>query len=85
MRDRERQASTAADAAAVRVRGLEAALADLRASADAPEAELRSRAAEVRQAHTPLWPLCSEHGGCVISACQEMRIACAYESLDLAP
>ena len=85
MRARERQASAAADAAAVRVRGLEAALADLRASADAPEAELRCRAAEVRQAHAPLWPLCSEHGGCVISACQGMQIACAYESLELAP
>ena len=48
MREREQLASTTADAAAVRVRGLEATLADLRA--DAPEAELRSRAAEVRQA-----------------------------------
>ena len=64
MRERERQASTAADAAAVRVHGLEAALADLRASADAPEAELRSRAAEVRQALESLLPSPSENARC---------------------
>lgn len=64
VRERERQASTAADAAAVRVRGLEATLADLRDSADAPEAELRSRAAEVWQTDKTFLPSSSEHVRC---------------------
>lgn len=47
LRERDREGRAAADAAAVRVRELEATLGSLQGSADGPEADLRSQTAEV--------------------------------------
>ncbi len=47
LRERDRESRAAADAAAVRVRELEATLGSLQGSADGPEADLRSQTAEV--------------------------------------
>jgi len=48
LRQRDAEARSAADVAAVRVRELEAAVAAMQRLGDAPEAELRSQAAAVR-------------------------------------